>query len=160
MYRELKHSYERTYQKPISDISWYRLISQLRQFLDFSVESANASLIIKSIANLKRTHRNFRISSEGFNESWEIFQYYYQQKSSLTCAEFLSEISQIVDLSQVSKTSIYNWFIKAGIPYRHEKKYPTADLALVAFQATKCLKSREMKRVEKAIQTIDVFVAK
>ncbi|MCC5612281.1 hypothetical protein LC612_37570 [Nostoc sp. CHAB 5834] len=112
MYRELKHSYERTYQKPISDISWYRLISQLRQFLDFSVESANASLIIKSIANLKRTHRNFRISSEGFNESWEIFQHYYQQQSSLTCAEFLSEISQIVDLSQVSKTSIYNWFVK------------------------------------------------
>ncbi|MCC5654403.1 hypothetical protein LC609_32405 [Nostoc sp. XA013] len=75
-------------------------------------------------------------------------------------AEFMADLAQRLDLSQVSRTSRYNWFTNAGIPYRHEKKYSTADLALVAFQAAKCLNSREMKRLDKAIQTIDVLIAK
>jgi hypothetical protein len=159
-YRRLKTLYENTYQKEIADISWYRLVAQLKKFMSFSVESKNAALVVKTIANMKRSHRNFRISSEGFSECWEIFQHYYQQKSFITCAEFLSDLSQKLDLNKVSKTSIYNWFVNAGIPYRHEKKYSTDDLALVAFQAAKCLKSRELKRVEKAIKTIDALAIK
>jgi hypothetical protein len=89
-----------------------------------------------------------------------LFKHYYDQKTQLTCAEFLADLAERLDLSQVSRTSRYNWFVNAGIPYRHEKKYSTSDLALVAFQAAKCLKSREMKRVEKAIKTIDILVAK
>ncbi len=75
----------------------------------------------------------------------------------LSCAEFLEELGRKIDLSQVSRTSRYNWFTNAGIPYRANKKYSTSDLALVAFQAAKCIKSREMKRVEKATQTINAI---
>lgn len=159
-HRGLKELYERTYQKKIADVSWYRLVSQLKQFMNFSVEAHNAASTIKAIANMKRSHRNFRVSSENFQECWDLFQLYYQQKKQLTCAEFLANLSQNLDLSLVSRTSVFNWFTNAGIPYRHEKKYSTSDLALVAFQAAKCLKSREMKRVDKAIQTIDALVTK
>ena len=159
-YRNLKRVFEATYQKPVSDIFWYRLTAQLKEYLKFSVENSNAELIVRSIANLKKSHRNFRINNDSFSECWDLFQHYYQQKRHLSCAEFLADLAQKLDLSQVSRTSRYNWFVNAGIPYRHEKKYSTTDLALVAFQATKCLKSREMKRLEKAIQTIDVLVAK
>ncbi|MDZ8227886.1 MAG: hypothetical protein RMY00_33660 [Nostoc sp. ChiVER01] len=144
----------------MSDIFWYRLTAQLKEYLKFSVENSNAELIVKSIANLKKSHRNFRINNESFSECWTLFQHYYQQNKHLTCAEFLADLAQRLDLSQVSRTSRYNWFTNAGIPYRHEKKYPTSDLALVAFQAAKCLNSREMKRLDKAIQTIDVLVEK
>ncbi|MBW4558744.1 MAG: hypothetical protein KME59_23005 [Trichormus sp. ATA11-4-KO1] len=154
-YRQLKTKYENICKKQISDISWYRLISQLRNYLDFDIESPKSSKIIHHIATLKRTHRNFRINSENFAESWQLFQHYYQQKTELTCAEFLAELAQKLDLNQVSKTSIYNWFTNAGIPYKAEKKYKSSDLALVAFQAAKCLNSRELKRVENAVITID-----
>jgi hypothetical protein len=159
-YRKLKSIYEDTYQKSISDISWYRLVAQLKQFMNFSIDSPNAAVVVKTIANMKRSHRNFRISSDNFGKCWEIFQHYYQQKKQVTCAEFLADLSQRLDLDLVSKTSIYNWFTKAGMPYRHEKKYSTSDLALVAFQAAKCLKSREMKQVEKAVTTINVLAMK
>ncbi|MBD0263124.1 MAG: hypothetical protein ICV78_10475 [Tolypothrix sp. Co-bin9] len=159
-YRNLKRVFESTYQKPVSDIFWYRLTAQLKEYLKFSVENSNAELIVRSIANLKKSHRNFRINNDSFSECWALFQYYYQQKTHITCAEFLADLTQRLDLSEISRTSRYNWFTNAGIPYRHEKKYSTSDLALVAFQAAKCLKSREMKRVDKAIQTIDALVIK
>ena len=157
-YRQLKRNYENICNKQISDISWYRLISQLRNYFDFDIESPNANKIIHHIATLKRTNRNFRVNSENFAECWQLFQHYYQQKTSLTCAEFLAELAQKLDLTQVSKTSRYNWFINAGIPYKAEKKYKASDLALVAFQAAKCIKSREFKRVENALITIDSLV--
>lgn len=157
-YRRLKQVYCNTYGKPISDITWYRLTSQLKQFIDFSVTSSNAELIVKTIASIKRSHRNFRINGDNFAECWALFQHYYQMKTWLTCAEFLADLSSTLDLSKVSRTSRYNWFTNAGIPYKSDKKYFTSDLALVAFQAAKCVKSRELKRVEKAVQTINAIV--
>lgn len=156
-YRRLKRVYCATYGKDISDLTWYRLTSQLRQFLDFDVTSSNAEVIVKTIASIKRSHRNFRISSDSFADCWAIFQHYYQMKSWLTCAEFLADLANKIDLAQVSRTSRYNWFTNAGIPYKADKRYQTSDLALVAFQAAKCLKSRELKRVEKAVQTINLL---
>ena len=154
-YRQLKRNYENICKKQISDTSWHRLVSQLKNYFDLDIESPKASKIIHHIATLKRTHRNFRVNSENFAECWQLFQHYYQQKTQLTCAEFLADLMQKVDLSQVSKTSRYNWFINAGIPYKAEKKYKASDLALVAFQAAKCIKSRELKRVENAVITIN-----
>ncbi|WP_414756346.1 hypothetical protein [Anabaena sp. CCY 9910] len=159
-YRHLKRVFESTYQKPVSDIFWYRLTAQLKQYLNFSVERRDAELIVRSIANLKKSHRNFRVNSDNFSECWQLFQHYYKQKKHITCAEFLADLAQQLDLSQVSRTSRYNWFTKAGIPYRHEKTYSTSDFALVAFQAVKCLKSRELKRVDNAIKTINVLVVR
>ena len=156
-YRRLKQVYCITYGKPISDITWYRLIAQLKRFLDFSVTNTNAEVIVKTIASMKRSHRNFRICSDNFSECWALFQDYYQMNTWLSCAEFLEELGKKIDLSQVSRTSRYNWFTNAGIPYRANKEYSTYDLALVAFQAAKCIKSREMKRVEKATQTINAI---
>jgi hypothetical protein len=156
-HRRLKQVYCTTYGKPISDITWYRLTAQLKQFLNFSVTNANAEVIVKTIASMKRSHRNFRIGSENFSECWAIFNDYYKMNTWLSCAEFLEELGRKIDLSQVSRTSRYNWFTNAGIPYRANKKYSTSDLALVAFQATKCIKSREMKRLEKATQTINAI---
>jgi len=153
-YRNLKSIYIRAYGKEISDISWYRLTSQLKQLLDFSVDKSNAELIIRSIANLKRAHRNFRIDSLHFRECWDIFQHYYQQNKWMTCAEFLADLAKIIDLSLVSRTSRYNWFVNAHIPYRASQKYFTSNLALVAFQAMKCVKSKEMKKIEEANQEI------
>lgn len=75
----------------------------------------------------------------------------------LSCAEFLEELGTKIDLSKVSRTSRYNWFTNAGIPYRANKEYSTSDFALVAFQAARCIKSREMRRVEKATQTINAI---
>jgi hypothetical protein len=159
-FRRLKQIYCNVYGQPISDLTWYRLTAQLRQSLAFDVNSANAEVIIKTIASLKRSHRNFRVNSEDFAECWALFQHYYQQKTWLTCAEFLADLAQRIDLSQVSRTSRYNWFVNAGIPYKAEKKYQTSDLALVAFQAAKCIKSRELKRVENAVKNINSLVTK
>lgn len=159
-YRRLKQVYCATYGKQISDLTWYRITSQLKQFLGFDVMGNNAEVVVKTIASMKRSHRNFRINSESFGECWQLFQHYYQQKQWLSCAEFLADLSQKIDLSQVSRTSRYNWFTNAGIPYKADKKYLTSDLALVAFQAVKCIKSRELKRVEKAVQTINLLVIK
>ncbi|WP_414541679.1 hypothetical protein [Nostoc sp. CCY0012] len=113
-YRQLKRSYENICKKQISDTSWHRLISQLKNYFDFDIESPKAGKIIYHIANLKRTHRNFRINSEHFTESWQLFQHYYQQKTYLTCAEFLADLMQRLDLSQVSKTFRYSWFSNGG----------------------------------------------
>lgn len=159
-FRQLKQIYCNVYGQPISDLTWYRLTAQLRQSLAFDVTSANAEVIIKTIASLKRSHRNFRVNSEDFAECWALFQHYYQQKTWLTCAEFLADLAPRIDLSQVSRTSRYNWFVNAGIPYKAEKKYQTSDLALVAFQAAKCIKSRELKRVENAVKNINSLVTK
>jgi quinolinate synthase len=159
-YRRLKRVFEDTYQNQISDISWYRLTAQLKRFMDFKVTDSNAEAIVRNIACMKRSHRNFRVNSENFAECWQLFQHYYQQKTWLTCAEFLADLAQKLDLNQVSRTSRYNWFVNAGIPYKAEKKYQTSDFALVAFQAAKCLKSRELKRVENAVITINSLVTK
>lgn len=159
-FRNLKRIYCQHYGKPISDISWYRLTSQLKQFLNFDVTAKNAETVVKTIANMKRTHRNFRINSDNFAECWQLFQHYYQQKTWLTCAEFLADLANKVDLTQVSRTSRYNWFVNAGIPYKSDRRYQTSDLALVAFQAAKCIKSRELKKVENSINTINSLVVK
>lgn len=76
----------------MSDIFWYRLTAQLKEYLKFSVENSNAELIVRSIANLKKSHRNFRINNESFSECWTLFQHYYQQSKHLTCAEFLADL--------------------------------------------------------------------
>ncbi|MBN3946402.1 MAG: hypothetical protein HWQ38_07885 [Nostoc sp. NMS7] len=159
-FRRLKNLYCQHYGKVISDISWYRLTSQLRQFLDFDVSNKNAEVVIKTIADLKRTHRNFRINSETFSECWQLFQHYYKQDNWLTCAEFLEDLSQQIDLTKVSRTSRYNWFANAGIPYKANKRYKTSDLALVAFQAIKCIKSRELKLVDKAVITLNLLTVR
>ncbi|WP_414553404.1 hypothetical protein [Anabaena sp. CCY 0017] len=159
-FRRLKQIYCNVYGQTISDLTWYRLTAQLRQFLNFDVASPSAEMVIKTIASMKRSHRNFRVNSEDFAECWALFQHYYQQNSWLTCAEFLAELATKLNLSQVSRTSRYNWFVNAGIPYKAAKKYQTSELALVAFQAAKCIKSREVKAINNATLIINSLVTK
>ena len=156
-YRKLKAIYSRSLGKDISDTSWYRVVSEMRISLKFDLFDPNAPLILRKIALLKRTHRNFRISGNTFQECWQLFQEYYYSKKCFTCAEFLLDLGQKLDLTQVSRTTKYNWFQDAGVPYKSNKTYPTKDLAIVAFLAVKSIASAKLKRTEKAAIVINSY---
>lgn len=159
-YRQLKQVFEQVYQKPVSDIFWYRLISQLKRYLNFSIDNPNAEIIIKQIALIKKSYRNFRINSAIFSECWKLFQYYYRQNTEISCADFLADLAKKIDISQVSRTTRYDWFSKAKTPYKAAKKYSSKNLALVAFYAAKSIKSKEWEQVQKSTIEVNTIVIK
>ncbi|KYC40708.1 hypothetical protein WA1_24005 [Scytonema hofmannii PCC 7110] len=156
-YRRLKEIYEKILGCKISDITWYRVVSQLKKHFSFEILGKNSETLVKLFANLKKSTRNFRISDNTFNDSWDIFQYYYKQERSITCAEFLEDLSKRLDL-KVSKKTIYKWFTKAECPYKADKYYAVKDLALVAFQASKCIQLKQLQKVKSATVEVNAIV--
>jgi hypothetical protein len=159
-YRRLKGIYEQILGKKISDITWYRVVSQLKKHFKLEILGKNSETIIRLFADLKKSTRNFRISNTTFNDSWNIFQYYYQQDHNVTCSEFLEDLSKRIDLKEVSRTSIYNWFNKAKCSFKADKSYPVQDLALVAFQASKCIQLKQLQKVKSATIEVNAIVLK
>lgn len=138
-YRKLKRIYEREIGKEVADITWRRVLSTLRQQLDFKVEASNAEIIVKRIGDFKRRYGTFSGRSEGFDERWKAFKHFYDMDKQFSGRGFLNALTNYlqVDLKDVPRSTKYYWFNKAGISYQNHHMYESKDLALVAFIASK-----------------------
>jgi hypothetical protein len=149
-FRHLKKVYCDSYGSEISDITWYRISSQIRKYLNVELGSADAESLVRKIGGLKKRHRNFRINSDTFSSAMKLFSRYKDMDKTMTCADFLVDLSGQIDINKVSRTSRYVWFESSGIPFRLETKYHTNDFAFVAFRAYKSIHHNHSKTVNNA----------
>jgi hypothetical protein len=138
-YRRLKKVYEKEVGKEVSDSTWSRVVSSLKQQFDFHVESPNSEKLVKVIGDFKRRYRTFSGRSEGFNERWEAFKYFYDMNKDFSGRGFLNALANYlqINLKDVPRSTKYYWFNKADINYKSDQMYKSSDLALVAFIACK-----------------------
>lgn len=139
-YRQLKQAYERIIGRDISDITWYRTVSILKQHFKLNVESSSALLIVEAFADLKRKYAAFSFRTSDFEERWSLFKDFYEAKEAkYTCKQFLDLLAQRlgIDLEDVPRSTRYYWFDRAGVQYQADEYRPSKDLALVAFVAAK-----------------------
>lgn len=138
-YRMLKRIYESEIGKEVSDITWRRVLSTLRQKFDFKVEASNAEILVKRIGEFKRKYGTFSGRSEGFNERWKAFNHFYDIDKQFSGKGFLNTLANYlqIDIKDVPRSTKYYWFNKAEINYKASKVYESKDLALVAFIACK-----------------------
>jgi hypothetical protein len=138
-YRQLKEAYERIIGKSIADVTWYRVVGNLKRYFSFEVEAPEALLIVESFADLKRRYGAFSFSSPDFNERWVTFKHFYNGENiQYTCKQFLTLLAEHlkIDLEDVPRSTRYYWFDRAGVKYQAEEYRHNKDLALVAFVAT------------------------
>jgi hypothetical protein len=138
-YRKLKRVYELGLGREVSDTTWARVVSTLKQCFDFKVESKDSQIYVETIANLKRRYGTFSIRSEGFFERWKAFKYFYSMDKDFSGRGFLNSLSNYldIDIKDVPRSTKYYWFNKAGISYKTDQIYKSKDLSLVAFIACK-----------------------
>jgi hypothetical protein len=141
-FRNLKRIYCEAYGTNISDVTWYRISSQIRKYLFADFNSISAEGIVKTVGGLKKLHRNFNISSDVFGEAMGLFSHYKKMDKTMTCAEFLFDLAEKIDVTKVSRTTRYVWFESSGIPFKFDTAYHTDQFALVAFRAAKSIHNK------------------
>ena len=152
-YRKLKRIYEKEIGKEVADITWRRVLSTLRQQLDFKVEASNAEIIVKRIGDFKRRYGIFSGRSEGFDERWKAFNHFNEMDKQFSGEGFLNALAKYlqIELKDVPRSTKYYWFTKACLSYKTNERYESKDLALVAFIACKWAinkRSVEMKSAD------------
>jgi len=138
-YRQLKEAYERIIGKSVADVTWYRVVGNLRRYFSFEVEAPGALLIVESFADLKKRYGAFSFNSSDFGERWATFKHFYDQVGiEYTCKQFLALLAEHlrIDLEDVPRSTRYYWFERAGVKYQADEYRHNKDLALVAFVAT------------------------
>lgn len=150
-YRKLKAIYEELSGKRIADVTWYRLVADMKRYLDFSVESPQAELTVRWVADLKAKYRKFSFTSDKFSEGLDLFQKYRNRDYVFGCEEFFLDLLHClgVEESEVPRSTKYHWFQRSGVSYGVDKRYKSKDLALVALAAARWVLN---KREEKAKQ--------
>jgi hypothetical protein len=152
-YRQLKKAYERIIGKSIADVTWYRVVGNLKRYFGFEVEASSALLIVESFADLKRRYGAFSFNNPDFNERWATFKHFYDgEKIEYTCKQFLMLLAEHlkIDLQDVPRSTRYYWFERAGIKYQADEYRRSKDLALVAFVATNWAIAKRSQRVKSA----------
>ena len=138
-YRKLKRVYEKEIGKEVSDLTWSRVVSTLKQCFNFKVEYKNAENVVIKAAQLKKRFGTFSGRSENFDERWKAFKHFYDMDKQFSCRGFLNTLANYlqIKLKDVPRSTKYYWFNKAGISYQNHHMYESKDLALVAFIACK-----------------------
>lgn len=138
-YRMLKRIYEREIGKEVSDITWRRVVSTLKQKFDFKVEAYNAEKLVIMIGGFKRKCGTFSVRSENHDERWKAFKHFYGMDKEFSGKDYLNALTNYlkIELKDVPRSTKYYWFNKAGISYQTDQMYKSKDLALVAFIACK-----------------------
>ena len=152
-YRKLKQAYEKEVGKKVSDATWGRVVSTLKQIFRFKVESENAEKLVILIGDLKKRFGTFSGRSENFDERWKAFKHFYDMDKQLSARGFLNSLANYlqIELKDVPRSTKYYWFNKADINYKSDQFYESKDLALVAFIACKWAinkRSVEMKSAD------------
>ncbi|MBD2441294.1 hypothetical protein [Nostoc sp. FACHB-110] len=158
-YRKLRQIYERAIDKTISDETWYRVVSFLKQRFSLRVESENAETIVETFAGLKRRYSALSPTREGFEERWRAFKYFYDSQGCYSGIEALSALANYlkINLDDVPQSTRYYWFSQAGLSYSIHGSYHSKDLALVAFVAAKWAinkRSQPMKSADPKVLTL------
>ncbi|GAX45527.1 hypothetical protein NIES4075_65480 [Tolypothrix sp. NIES-4075] len=159
-YRKLKQVYERIIGKDISDITWYRTVSILKQHFKLEVESPNALLIVEAFADLKRKYA-FSFKAADFEERWSLFKDFYEAKDTeYTCKQFLDLLANRlkIDLKEVPRSTRYYWFERAGVQYQADEYRPSKNLALVAFVAAKWAINRRTATMKSASPEVSLLL--
>ncbi|MEA5504975.1 hypothetical protein VB735_18065 [Halotia wernerae UHCC 0503] len=156
-YRLLRQTYERALGKTISDETWYRVVSFLKQRFNLRVESENAETIVETFAGLKRRYGALSPTREGFEERWQAFKHFYDSEGGYSGIEALSAIAHYlkINLDDVPSSTRYYWFSQAGLSFNALNTYHSKDLALVAFVAAKWAINKRRQSTKSA--TIDVL---
>ncbi len=138
-YRKLKRVYEKGLGREVSDTTWARVVSTLKQCFDFKVESKDSQIYVETVAKLKRRYGTFSLRSEGFYERWKAFKHFYGMDKEFSGRDYLNALTNYlnIELKDVPRSTKYYWFNKAGISYQVNQMYKSKDLALVAFIACK-----------------------
>lgn len=156
-YRQLRQIYEQALGKTISDETWYRVVSFLKQRFSFKVESENAASIVETFAGLKRRYGALSPTREGFEERWQAFKHFYDLDGGYRGKEALSAVANYlkINLDDVPSSTRYYWFSQAGLSYNAGSTYHSKDLALVAFVAAKWAINKRPQPMKSA--TIEVL---
>ncbi|MEM7578867.1 MAG: hypothetical protein AAF316_03275 [Cyanobacteria bacterium P01_A01_bin.80] len=138
-YRKLKQAYEKEVGKKVSDATWGRVVSTLKQIFGFKIESENAEKLVILIGDLKKRFGTFSGRSENFDERWKAFKHFYDMDKEFSGRGFLNTLTNYlqIELKDVPRSTKYYWFNKACISYQTDQMYKSKDLALVAFIACK-----------------------
>ncbi|MDZ7968941.1 MAG: hypothetical protein RM368_28985 [Nostoc sp. DedSLP03] len=157
-YRLLKETYEGITVKGISDITWYRTVASLKQYLSLEIESIQAQSIVETYAQLKRKCPAFSFRTSDFSERWQAFKHFYDgEEVQYTGQQFLVALADYlkINLDDVPRSTRYYWFRQATLSYKALQSYQSKDLALVAFVAAKWAINKRSQPIKSA--TIEVL---
>ncbi|NJO63582.1 MAG: hypothetical protein HC836_36945 [Richelia sp. RM2_1_2] len=140
-HRRLKAAYEDTFGKPISDRTWRRRLSEIKQFSDgFSVFRKDASQIVRQYAEIKRRYSNVLGKGKEHSKRMEAFNYFYSMDKSLelTGEQFINMLSKFmrVDSNMIPPSNFYYWFSKSDLQFNLKQYYKVRELSIVAYVAS------------------------
>ena len=138
-YRKLKETYERITDKSLKDVTWGRLVTDLRRHFFLNVEASNAQSIVETYARIKKRCPAFSFHKTDFKERWQAFKHFYESADvSRNGKDSLVALTNYlgVNLDEIPRSTRYYWFNQSGLNYKAGSIYSSKDLALVAFVAT------------------------
>ena len=137
-YRKLKEIYERITEKSLKDVTWGRLVTDLRRNFALNVEASDAQSVVETYARIKKRCPAFSFHKTHFKERWQAFKHFYGSGATYTGQNFLTILASYlqINLSDVPRSTRYYWFSQAGLSYAADDIYRANELALVAFVAT------------------------
>ena len=152
-YRNLKETYERIIGKSLKDVTWGRLVTDLRRYFFLNVEANNAQNIVETYAGIKKRCPAFSFHKTDFKERWQAFKHFYESpdinrsgKDSLIALAIYLE----VNLDKIPRSTRYYWFNQSGLNYKADSIYSSKDLALVAFVATQWAINKRLQPMKSA----------
>ena len=137
-YRSLKKAYESIIGKTIADITWGRVVTNLRRNFSLKIEADNAQSIVERYARMKKRCPVFSFKTLCFKERWQAFKHFYDLDVTYSGKDSLTVLADYlgINIDDVPRSTRYYWFSQTGLSYKAENIYGSEDLALVAFVAT------------------------
>lgn len=159
-YRHLKKTYESITKKNIVDITWGRIVTDLRRYFSLSIEADNAQSIVETYAGIKKRCPVFSFRTSSFKERWQAFKHFYDLGISYSGKDFLIVFTNYleVNLDNVPRSTRYYWFSQAGLSYKAESIYSSEDLALVAFVATQWVINKRPQPMKSANPSHELII--
>ena len=136
----LKLLYEQEFGKTISDCTWRRRVSEMKQFIvGFNVLNRDASKQVANYAVINKM-RGRLINSKHHHERMLAFKYFRdigKKTINLSGDKFLTLLAGYlkVDLKQVPISTRYYWFSRINLKFNPDSLYPIDELCFVAYVA-------------------------
>ncbi len=139
--RRLKTVYQDEFGKPISDRTWRRRVSEIKQYTSgFSVFNKDASQTVRYYASIKRRYSNVLGKGKEHSKRMEAFNYFYSMDKSLklTGEQFIEMLSKFmkVDSKTIPPSNLYYWFSKGNLQFNLKQTYEIKELSIVAYIAS------------------------
>lgn len=141
VYQGLKTAYEVEFGKPISDRTWRRRLSEIKQYTNgFSVFNKDASQTVRYYASIKRRYSNVLGKGREHSKRMEAFNYFYSMDDKLvfTGEQFIEMLSKFmkVDSKTIPPSNFYYWFSKGNLQFNLKQTYGVKELSMVAYVAS------------------------